>query len=36
MIRRQQKGLRMNAGRDLWGEVVCRVLAVTKSAWRVI
>lgn len=36
MIRRQQKGIRMSAGRDLWDEVVRRVLAVTKNAWRVI
>jgi hypothetical protein len=34
--RRQQKGLGMSAGRDLWDEVVRRVLAVTKNAWRVI
>lgn len=36
MIRRQQKGLRMSAGRDLWDEVVRRVLDTTKNAWRVM
>lgn len=36
MIRRQQKGNEMDAGRDLWDEVVRMVLAVTKNAWRVM
>ncbi len=36
MIHKQQKGHEMSAGRDLWDEVVFRVLAVTKNAWRVI
>jgi hypothetical protein len=36
LIRRQQKGQEMSAGRDLWDEMVRMVLAVTKNAWRVM